>query len=237
VNGWDDSVFGNLPSPFGSTPSNGLFSNGQPTAAFYDPSAQFTLAARNTDPNTPSAAGGMPMDPRDREALIRTVYGEASDQPPLGQAGVAAAILNRLHAGGYSAGAPNTIANIVTAPAAGFNPKRGFKEFSPWNAPGVPESNPIAQHLSPNDPNQVLANAYRNIGSIVDKVYNGLIPDPTGGATHYLGRWPANKPMPKWFGPLAAQNKVKIGDQTFVGGATGPGQAPIVVGALGGGLQ
>jgi len=165
----------------------------------------------------------MPLDPVDREVLIRTVYGEASNQPPLGQAGVTAAIFNRLHAGGYSAGQPNTITNIVHAPAAGENPARGFKEFSPWNAPGVPESNPIAQHLSPNDPNPLLANAYRNIGDIVDKVYSGLIPDPTGGATHYYGYMPR---PPSWSPPLAAQNKVKIGGQTFVGGPYGPGQSP-----------
>jgi hypothetical protein len=170
---------------------------------------------------TPSSAGGLPLNPADREALIRTVYGESSNQPPLGQAGVAAAILNRLRAGGYSGAAPNTIANIVTAPAQGVNPARGFKEFSPWNAPGVPESNPIAQHLSPDDPNPVLGNSYRNIGDIVDKVYSGLIPDPTGGATHYYGYMPR---PPKWAAPLAAQNRVKIGDQTFVGGSSGPGQ-------------
>ena len=171
---------------------------------------------------TPSSAGGMPLNPADREALIRTVYGEASNQPPLGQAGVAAAILNRLRAGGYSGGAPNTVANIVTAPAAGVNPARGFKEFSPWNAPGVPESNPTAQNLSPDNPNPVLAGAYRNIGDIVDKVYSGLTPDPTGGATHYYGYMPR---PPGWAAPLAAQNRVKIGDQTFVGGSIGPGQS------------
>ena len=167
---------------------------------------------------TPSSAGGMPMDPVDRDNLIKTVYGEASNQPPLGQAGVAHAILNRLADGGYG----NSITDIVKAPAAGVNPARGFHEFSPWNAPGVPESNPTAQNLSPDDPNPLLAKAYRNIGDIVDKAYNGLIPDPTGGATHYYGYMPR---PPKWAGPLAAQNKVKIGDQTFVGGSTGPGQS------------
>lgn len=167
---------------------------------------------------TPSSAGGMPLSPADREAMIRTVYGEASNQPPLGQAGIAAAILNRVAAGGYGDG----IQGVVHAPAAGVNPARGFKEFSPWNAPGVPESNPIAQRLSPDDPNPQLAGAYRNIGDIVDKVYSGLIPDPTGGATHYYGYMPQ---PPKWAAPLAAQNRVKIGGQTFVGGSTGPGQA------------
>ena len=168
---------------------------------------------------TPSSAGGTPLSPADREALIRTVYGEASNQPPLGQAGVAAAILNRVNAGGYG----NGVQGVVNAPVP--NPRdaaRGYHEFSPWNPPGVPESNPTAQHLSPNDPNPLLRNAYANIGSIVDKVYSGLIPDPTGGATHYYGYMPR---PPSWAAPLAAQNKVKIGDQTFVGGSSGPGQS------------
>lgn len=168
---------------------------------------------------TPSSAGGMPLSQADREALIRTVYGEASDQPALGQAGVAAAILNRVKAGGYGDG----IQGVINAPVP--NPKdaaRGYHEFSPWNPPGLPESNTIAQHLSPNDPNPLLAHAYRNIGDIVDKVYNGLIPDPTGGATHYYGYMPR---PPSWAAPLAAQNRVKIGNQTFVGGSSGPGQS------------
>jgi hypothetical protein len=188
----------------------------------FDPSVASMLGAASSPEPMPSTAGGPPMDPNDRDMLIKTVYGEASNQPPLGQAGIVHAILNRVAAGGYSAGAPNTIANVVTAPAAGVNPARGFHEFSPWNAPGVPESNPTAQNLSPNNPNPVLANAYRNIGDIVDKVYAGLIPDPTGGATHYYGFM---KVPPKWAAPLAAQNRVKIGDQTFVGGSTGPGQS------------
>jgi hypothetical protein len=177
-------------------------------------------------PPLPSTPVQPPMDPNDRDMLIKTVYGEASNQPVLGQAGVAHAILNRLAAGGYSGDAPNTIANIVTAPAVGVNPARGFKEFSPWNAPGVPESNPTAQHLDPDDPR------YLKIADVVDKAYYGGIPDPTGGATHYYGYMPQ---PPKWAAPLAAQNKVKIGGQTFVGLAGGPGQRPTVVGALGGG--
>jgi hypothetical protein len=189
-----------------------------------DPSVASVLGAASApQPMTPSMAGGPPMDPNDRDMLIKTVYGEASSEPPLGQAGVAHAILNRVAAGGYSGGAPNTITNVVHASVP--NPRdaaRGFHEFSPWNPPGVPESNPIAQNLSPNNPNPVLANAYRNIGDLVDKVYAGLIPDPTGGATHYYGFM---KVPPKWAAPLAAQNRVKIGNQTFVGGSTGPGQS------------
>ena len=163
------------------------------------------------------------MADQDRDNLIKTIYGEASDQPALGQAGVAHAIFNRLNAGGYG----NSITDIVHAGVP--NPRdaaRGFHEFSPWNPPGVPESNLTAQHLSPNDPNPLLANAYTNIGNVVDKAYYGITPDPTGGATHYYGYMPH---PPKWAGPLAALNRRKIGNQTFVGGAEGPGRKPIVV--------
>ena len=79
-----------------------------------------------------------------------------------------------------------------------------------------------ARACSPDDPNPLLAKAYRNVGDIVDKARNGLIPDPTGGATHYYGRMPR---PPKWAPPLAALNTVKIGNTTFVGGSTGPGQS------------
>jgi spore germination cell wall hydrolase CwlJ-like protein len=152
-----------------------------------------------------------PLDPVDRENLIRTIYGEAANQPPLGQAAVAHAILNRVNAGGYGGG----ITDVVRAPAAGVNPARGYHEFSPWNTGGASEGNPVAQHLPPADPN------YQKIGAIVDQVYSGAIPDPTGGATHYYGYMPR---PPSWAAPLAALNTTKIGGQTFVGGYSGPGQ-------------
>ena len=170
------------------------------------------------EPLTPSAAGGMPLSQADREALIRTVYGEAGNQPVMGQAGVAHAIMNRLSAGGYG----DTLSDIVKAPVPGAaDARRGYHEFSPWNPPGVPESNMVAQHLSGDSADPRLRKAYADIGGVVDKSWNGLIPDPTGGATHYYGYMPQ---PPKWAAPLAAQNKVKIGGQTFVGGSTGPGQ-------------
>jgi Cell Wall Hydrolase len=174
---------------------------------------QFQLASRQPEA-TPSSAGGPPLDPGDRQDLIRTVYGEAAGEPALGQAAIAHAILNRVRAGGYGQG----IAGVVHAPAAGVNPKFGYHEFSPWNTGRATEGNPVAQNLSPKDP------AYARIGDIVDKSYSGLIPDPTHGATHYYGRMPR---PPSWAPPLAALNKVRIGGTTFVGGAEGPGRAPI----------
>ena len=152
------------------------------------------------------------LTPTERDLLIKTTYGEASGEPPLGQAAIVHTILNRVADGGYG----NGISGVVLAPAAGVNPKFGYHEFSPWNPPGK-EGNIKAQNLSPSDPN------YARIGDIVDKVYSGAIPDPTGGATHYYGRMRGGG-YPSWAPPLAAQNQVKIGNQTFVGGSTGPGQ-------------
>jgi len=171
---------------------------------------QFELASRQPEA-TPSSAGGPPLDPRDRDLLIKTVYGEASGEPALGQAGIAHAILNRVRAGDYGQGVPG----VVMAPAAGVNPRLGYHEFSPWNTGRATEGNPTAQHLSPDNP------AYGRIGGIVDKAYSGLIPDPTGGATHYYGRMRGH---PSWSPPLAAQNQVRIGGTTFVGREHGPGE-------------
>jgi hypothetical protein len=190
---------------------------------------QFELAARQPEA-TPSSAGGPPLDPGDRDLLIKTVFGESSGEPALGQAGIAHAILNRVRAGGYGQG----IRGVVMAPAWGENPKYGYHEFSPWNTGRATEGNPTAQHLSPDSPNPILAKAYRNIGDIVDKVYSGLIPDPTGGATHYYGRMRGH---PSWSPPLAAQNQVRIGGTTFVGREHGPGQSGyrVAAGYQGGG--
>jgi conjugal transfer mating pair stabilization protein TraG len=154
-----------------------------------------------------------PMDPIDRDMMIRTIAGEAGNQPPLGQAAVAHAILNRAADGGYGG---NRVRDVVTAPV---KPGSRFHQFSVWNPPGVVESSPITQGIQPNDPN------YQKIGGVVDQVYNGAIPDPTNGATHYYapGAMPGRRPPP-WAAALASQNQVRIGDQVFVGGSTGPGQ-------------
>lgn len=155
-----------------------------------------------------------PLNPVDRDNLIKTIYGEASNQPPLGQAAVAHAILNRVNAGGYG----GSITDVVHAGVPNLrDAARGYHEFSPWNPPGVPEGNPVAQHLPATDPN------YQKIGAIVDQVYSGAIPDPTGGSTHYYGYMPH---PPSWAAQLAKLNSTRIGGQTFVGGYAGPGQTP-----------
>lgn len=173
-----------------------------------------SIAALPSDPQSPSEAGGPPMSQQDRDALIRTVAGEAGSEPAQGQAGVAHAILNRVAAGGYGDG----IQGVVTRPT---KPGSRYHEFSVWNPPGTAESSATTHGITPADPN------YAKIGDIVDKAYSGLIPDPTGGATHYYAPrgMPGGKPPQQW--PQAwfkAQPKTTIGHQVFIGGSGGPGQ-------------
>jgi spore germination cell wall hydrolase CwlJ-like protein len=154
------------------------------------------------------------MNPTDRDMMIRTIAAEAGNQPMLGQAAVAHVILNRVAAGGYGDG----IQGVVTAPV---KPGSAYHQFSVWNAPGMQDSSKTVRSLSPNDPQ------YGNIGAVVDAVHQGAISDPTNGSTHYYApqSMPGGRPPP-WAPQLAALNSVKIGDQIFVGGASGPGQTP-----------
>jgi conjugal transfer mating pair stabilization protein TraG len=157
-----------------------------------------------------------PMNPNDRDAMIKTIAGEAGSEPPAGQAAVAHVILNRVAAGGYGEG----IQGVVQAPAEGRAGQQGYHQFSMWNAPG--KGGNRQGGINPNSPD------YARIGAIVDQVYNGMIPDPTGGATHYYapGGMPGGRPPAQWpAGWVQAQPKTKIGNQIFIGGGTGPGQA------------
>jgi spore germination cell wall hydrolase CwlJ-like protein len=154
-----------------------------------------------------------PLDPTDRDLMIRTIAAEAGSEPPLGQAAVAHTIFNRAAAGGYGDG----IAGVVQAPV---KPGSAYRQYSVWNAPGMPDSSAVVRNLKPSDP------SYAKIGDVVDQAYAGAIPDLTNGATHYYAprSMPGGRPPP-WAAALAAQNQVKIGNQIFVGGSTGPGQS------------
>jgi hypothetical protein len=110
-----------------------------------------------------------PLDPpsgADRDAAIRTVYGEAGDEPTKGQLAVAAVIRNRAVDGGYGGNTPTA---VVQAP----------NQFEPWNG-GPAKDRMLA--LSPSDPK------YAAIGKVVDAAYGtgGRAPeDPTEGMTHF----------------------------------------------------
>jgi spore germination cell wall hydrolase CwlJ-like protein len=152
-----------------------------------------------------------PLDPpsgADRDALIRTVYGEAGNEPALGQQAVASVIRNRAVDGSYGGDTPSA---VVKAPF----------QFEPWNG-GPAKDRMLA--LSPDDPK------YAAIAKVVDAAYGtgGRAPeDPTEGKTLFYA--PAaqaalGRPAPAWAkGAATVIGSHKFYDDTD-GTAAKPGQ-------------
>jgi len=132
----------------------------------------------------------MDLSPQDRDLTIRTVLGEAGDQPLAGQAAVASVIFNRAQSPQWG-GSPS---KVVLAPG----------QFEPWQTRA-------RQLLSyaPDSPE------YQGVGQVVDKVASGEIPDPTGGATYFLNpsivRARRGGTLPSW----ASGRSVTIGQHQF----------------------
>lgn len=127
------------------------------------------------------------LDARARDMAIRTIYGEAANEPDDGKAAVAAVIRNRVNAGNYGG---KDVPSVVLAP----------NQFEPWNRP---DARSRMAALKRDDP------AYQGIGSIVDQVFSGQMPDPTGGATHFFApeaQAKLGRPSPAWAAgaPVAA---------------------------------
>src|SRR5882672_454214 len=101
------------------------------------------------------------ISPSDRDLMIRTVVGESDDQPAIGQAGVAHVIMNRLKDGRWG----DSPAAVVLSRS----------QFEPWQT-RAPELLKIKTD----------SDRYKKVASVVDDVIAGKIPDPTGGATHFL---------------------------------------------------
>lgn len=108
------------------------------------------------------AAPSHALDPRSRELAIRTVLGEAANEPDEGMAGVAAVIRNRVTAGRYGG---SDIPRVVMAPA----------QFEPW---GTQAGRDRMMSYSPD------SDAYKRAAAAVDRVF-GEGADPTNGATHF----------------------------------------------------
>jgi hypothetical protein len=137
----------------------------------------------------PEIAHGNSLKPADRDAAIRTIYGEAADQGPNGQAAVANVIRNRVLDGSYGKSA----SDVVHAP----------NQFEPWNtAAGRARMN----SMTPEE--------YESIGNIVDNVWGGKIKDQTGGATHFYApgaQAALGRNAPNWDDGTG----LKIGDHLF----------------------
>lgn len=138
------------------------------------------------------------MTPAERDLYIRTLIGEAGNQPADGQAAVAHVIRNRLLSGQFG----GNLNSVITAP----------KQFSTWN-PGNPAG--IMARNVPTDSPQ-----YQRMGQIVDSVNGGQIPDPTNGATHFYNPAIAR---PDWGVNLS--NSRQLGDHVF--GNVGPVYRPV----------
>lgn len=130
------------------------------------------------------------ISPSDRDYLIRTVIGEAANQPDEGLAAVAHVVMNRVNRGKYGA-SPTA---VVFAP----------NQFEPWSTRrnelfSIDEGSP----------------EYKRAAAIVDGVLSGKVKDPTGGATHFLQeetvRQRRGGALPDW----ATGKSMKVGAHTF----------------------
>jgi Cell Wall Hydrolase len=136
------------------------------------------------------------LTPADRDYSIRTMLGEAADQPDNGIGAVAHVIMNRARDGGFGGTSP---ADVVLAP----------DQFEPWST-----RRRELLGYSPDSPD------YKRAGKIFDDVVSGKMPDPTGGATHFLNadivRQRRGGSLPNW----AQGEGTRIGGHTFYGGKT-----------------
>ena len=189
--------------PFASLPvvqrSRGIASERQQPSS-NDPFASLpVVASAQPQANAPRAAARQAARPQvrfadDRDALIRTVIGEAQAEPPDGQAAVAAVILNRARQRGM------TPSQVVLE----------TNQFEPW---GNPKTASRLADISPNDP------LYQSAAAQVDRALSGY--DPTGGADHFyapVAQQALGRNAPSW----AVGEPTVIGGHNFysLGGST-----------------
>jgi spore germination cell wall hydrolase CwlJ-like protein len=142
---------------------------------------------------------------KDRDLVIRTVYGESAYEPRLGQMAVAWVMRNRLLDNKYGW---DSLAEVVTHCGYARRDKRRIRicQFEPW----LNRQQELMALAEDSDD-------YRRIGSVVDDVLEGRTEDPTAGAWYFLNKRTVQKrrakegrEMPKW-----AQNCMDIGRHSF----------------------
>jgi spore germination cell wall hydrolase CwlJ-like protein len=165
------------------------------------------LAAPSTNGKVYSNDEPSPLDPPsgpDRDMAIRTVLGEAGNQPQQGMSAVANVLRNRAVAGNFGG---DSLPGVIQKP----------NQFEPWNTPQG------QARMAAIDPN---SQAYAQAGQAVDGAYAGA-PDPTRGATHFYApkaQAALGRPAPAWDNGKG----VDIADHRFFGGA---GTPPVMAGA------
>jgi Cell Wall Hydrolase len=190
----------------------GLQSEGGANKSFRD-APNFQLLNPRPWPQSsaaPSSQGAtlstsLPLSASDRDWVIRTIAGEADH--PAGDVAVANVIRNRVQSGQWGP----TATDVVTWPGefSALNKLTGYKG-------GVGANNLV--NLQPSDPN------YQRIGKIVDSVWSGQTPDPTGGALNFYapGGMPGGR-APDWWSQVT--NPIHIGAQWY---GTAPGQNALI---------
>jgi|GEM_PF-1740859 len=143
----------------------------------------------------------------ERDVVIRTVLGEAARESDVGWAAVAHVIQNR-----------------VADPRWGDDPAEvalQMKQFSAWNTGAG--GNSVGSAADENSP------LYREVGKVVDQVFNGQSTDVTQGATHYyspagmqalVDEGSQSNLVPAWFGQEDRRREapnVEIGGHIFTG--------------------
>jgi spore germination cell wall hydrolase CwlJ-like protein len=140
----------------------------------------------------PTPVKASSLSPDDRDYFIRTVFGEAANQGPEGQAAVAHVINNRVRSGKYG----KTAKDVVLAE----------NQFEPW---GSAEGRARMNRLSPNSP------GYQRLGTMVDEIVAGKGADPTGGAEFFLNPAIVRQRRGGTLPPWAKGKETVIGDHTF----------------------
>lgn len=102
---------------------------------------------------------------REKDMAVRTLYGEAGDEPRIGQIAVAYVIRNRtMYPADIYGG---KVEGVIKKPYA----------FEPWLHE---HTRAYMQRLPRN------SIVYRDLSVIVERVFSGELADPTHGATHFL---------------------------------------------------
>ncbi len=183
---------------------------GKDSSLLFAPGSLGAAGAQGSPQGAGPAAGQAPAaapvqaSPVDMDSLARAIYAEAGGEPAQGQAAVAHVILNRAQAG-Y--GGAKSIADVVNAPG----------QFEGMTSPRA--------GVSTGDP------GYQKALQIAQGVVSGQIPDPTGGADHFLNpqlQAQLGRQQPGW----ANGNGQRIGNHVFYGGQGG-GDAPYQVASNG----